>query len=99
MQFVIPASHPALPGHFPGHPVVPGVVVLDQVLTAVESMHGALGALRLAQVKFLRPLLPGETAQIALDALAPDPAQRWRFCVSCGDQVVARGEIACVPAA
>ena len=65
MNFVIDADHPALPGHFPGHPVVPGVVVLDRVLAAIEATHGPLGALRLPQVKFVQPLLPGEAARLA----------------------------------
>ena len=47
MQFVIAADHPSLPGHFPGQPVVPGVVVLERVLEAIESGHGPLAALRL----------------------------------------------------
>ena len=45
MNFVIESDHPALPGHFPGRPVVPGVVVLDRVLAAIESAHGPTGAL------------------------------------------------------
>src|SRR3546814_12508111 len=62
--FVIGDDHPALPGHFPGRPIVPGVVILDRVLDAIEAAHGPLGALRLPQVKFLRPLLPGQDAWV-----------------------------------
>ena len=40
MRFVIGHDHPALPGHFPGQPVVPGVVLLDRVLEAVEREAG-----------------------------------------------------------
>ena len=99
MTFTVPADHPALPGHFPGRPVVPGVVVLDHVLAAIEEAHTAdhapLGPLRLPQVKFVRPLLPGETARIELETLAPtaDGAPRWRFRVLCGDAPVATGEV------
>ena len=55
MEFVIDPSHPGLPGHFPGAPVVPGVVVLEQALAAIEVVRGPLGAVRLPQVKFLQP--------------------------------------------
>ena len=61
-RFTIPHDHPCLPGHFPGRPIVPGVVVLDRVLAAIEAGHGgALGALRMPQVKFAQPLLPAKT--------------------------------------
>lgn len=90
MQFEVPHDHPSLPGHFPGRPVVPGVVVLEHVLAAIEAAHGPLPALRLPQVKFLQPLLPGERAQVALEGAAP----RWRFRVLRDGEPVAAGEVA-----
>ncbi len=88
MQFVIPHDHPSLPGHFPGRPVVPGVVLLDRVSALLEAELGA-GPWRLPQVKFLQPLLPGQTATIALERL--DDA-RYRFRVSREDTLLASGE-------
>ena len=94
-EFEIPADHPCLPGHFPGRPIVPGVVVLDRVLAAIEARHGALGALRMPQVKFLQPLLPGQRARIELEPLsaALDVPPRWRFRVLRDDSVIASGEV------
>jgi 3-hydroxymyristoyl/3-hydroxydecanoyl-(acyl carrier protein) dehydratase len=89
MRFVVPLDHPSLPGHFPGRPVVPGVVVLDRVLDAIEATYGPLGALRLPQVKFMQPLLPGESADIALEGGAP----RWRFQVTRDGAAIATGEV------
>lgn len=91
MKFVVAADHPCLPGHFPGRPLVPGVVLLERAIEALQAQHGALPGLRLPQVKFLRPLSPGETAQVELDALGPS---RWRFRVRRGEDVLATGEIA-----
>lgn len=56
----IPATHPCLPGHFPGAPVVPGVVILDEVLRA-SSASG------LAWAKFHAPLLPDEDFAIHVE--------------------------------
>lgn len=90
MSFVIAPDHPSLPGHFPGRPLVPGVVLLDRVVAALEARHGALGPVRLPQVKFLQPLLPGEEARIELEGAAP----RWRFRVLRADTLLVSGEIA-----
>ncbi|AKC86928.1 polyketide synthase dehydratase domain-containing protein [Pseudoxanthomonas suwonensis] len=92
MRFVIPHDHPCLAGHFPGRPLVPGVVLLERVLEAIEAAHGVQGPLRLPQVKFLRPLLPDREAQVVLDGSAP----RWRFEVLGADGVLARGEVQAV---
>ena len=95
-RFTVPASHPSLPGHFPGRPVVPGVVLLAQVQAAIESAHGPLPAPRLPQVKFMRPLLPGEPTVIELDALEGAAGPRWRFRVlrEADGAVLASGEFA-----
>lgn len=93
--FTVASDHPALPGHFPGRPIVPGVLILDHVLAAIESAYGPLGALRLPQVKFVRPLLPGQTARIALEAVAQADADisRWRFRVESAGVTLASGEV------
>lgn len=41
MQFTIDPDHPSLAGHFPGRPIVPGVVLLERVLEAIELTHGS----------------------------------------------------------
>ena len=89
MQFIIPVDHPSLPGHFPGRPIVPGVVLLDRVIDAIEAGHGPLPPLRLPQVKFLKPLLPGQQALVELQGGTP----RWRFRVLHGEELLASGEI------
>lgn len=91
--FVIDAAHPCLPGHFPGQPLVPGVMILDRVVAAIESSHGPQGALRLPQVKFVQSLLPGEQASIALDATQRDGVSRWRFRVERDGVLLASGEL------
>lgn len=99
--FTIPHDHPCLPGHFPGRPIVPGVVVLDRVLAAIEALYGPPGPLRMPQVKFAQPLLPGEEARIELEAVEAEPRSdvapaRWRFRVLRDERLVASGEVRAV---
>jgi 3-hydroxymyristoyl/3-hydroxydecanoyl-(acyl carrier protein) dehydratase len=94
MEFCIPHDHPSLAGHFPGRPIVPGVLLLEQAVAAIEAAHGALGALRLPQAKFARPLLPGEQAWVEFAPSGDTGARRWRFRVLRDDGVLlASGEI------
>ena len=59
----IPATHPALPGHFPGHPIVPGVLLLDELMAATLQ-HSGQEIIGLQHVKFSSVLVPDERAQV-----------------------------------
>ncbi|HET7561273.1 MAG TPA: hydroxymyristoyl-ACP dehydratase [Rhodanobacteraceae bacterium] len=87
-ELLVDASHPSLSGHFPGNPVVPGVVLLERVAAAMKAWRGAaVGAL---DAKFLNPLRPGEAAAIELR----DGDGRVRFSVTHADgAVLARGTL------
>ncbi|MEP7042370.1 MAG: hydroxymyristoyl-ACP dehydratase [Dokdonella sp.] len=61
----IDAGHPSLPGHFPGRPVVPGVLLLDHVAAALERAGAGCFA-RIGVVKFLAPLLPEQEAELTV---------------------------------
>lgn len=66
----IPTDHPAFAGHFPGTPIVPGVVLLDEVIHAVAADTGfSAKAWQVSSVKFLSPLKPGEAVVIELKQL------------------------------
>lgn len=62
-QLRIPADHPSLAGHFPGSPVVPGVVLLDHVLKAIRD-HRSCRLQSIASVKFLQPVLPEDVVDL-----------------------------------
>jgi 3-hydroxymyristoyl/3-hydroxydecanoyl-(acyl carrier protein) dehydratase len=89
-SFRIKADHPSLPGHFPGRPVVPGVVLLDEVLTLLQAAHPGQAA-ELPQVKFLRPVLPNETVTVQAAASAMG---RVSFLACVQGQDVLRGSVA-----
>jgi acyl-CoA synthetase (AMP-forming)/AMP-acid ligase II len=76
-EFAVPVDHPALAGHFPGRPIVPGVLLLDHVL---EHIGQALGrrVQQLQQAKFMSALQPEERARVTFDA----DGRRVKFAVT-----------------
>jgi len=62
----VDSEHPVFAGHFPGRPIVPGVLLIDWALMAIQDavpealLFGELGA-----VKFLQPVRPSSELLVA----------------------------------
>jgi len=85
------ADHPAYAGHFPGHPILPGVVLVAEALAAIAQSSGrAVDAWTLAGVKFLQPVTPGTALTLVQ---SPGEGGAVRFEVRAGERVVATGHV------
>jgi 3-hydroxyacyl-[acyl-carrier-protein] dehydratase len=88
----IAADHPAYSGHFPGQPVLPGVVLLDATLHALESAGiGMSGRWEVNSVKFQSAVRPGEALTLQHEML---PNGAVRFAIRTADRSVASGVLA-----
>lgn len=84
-------DHPALPGHFPGRPIVPGVLVLEEVIQTLKAQYDPdLVVTELPAVKLSSPLLPGESLNITVETEGPHTAA---FLCRVGSRLVASGSI------
>jgi len=84
-------DHPSLAGHFPGNPVVPGVVILGQVLDAIRADEKTSICLLEAQsVKFHSPLHPNKPLCIALN---PRDGENREFSCRVGATLIASGQL------
>ncbi|MGC3972871.1 MAG: hypothetical protein QM771_00605 [Nitrospira sp.] len=84
-------DHPALAGHFPGNPLVPGVVLLSELLGILEQEAGMeRGPLTLSSVKFMRRLRPEEPFTVRWQFL---PSQDIAFVVTREEDMIATGTV------
>lgn len=103
--FVIAPDHPAFAGHFPGTPIVPGVVLLDAVIHALLPTGRPAAAgdgfdttplCQISAAKFLSPVGPGEILTLLL---TPGASGSTRFDISSGQRKVATGTLVLPPSA
>jgi 3-hydroxyacyl-[acyl-carrier-protein] dehydratase len=95
----VPVQHPAFDGHFPGAPLLPGVVLLDEMLHVVQTASGSgdNGTLdgepgwSIANAKFLHPVRPGDT--LTLEHERPLANGAVRFTIRSAGQLVASGTL------
>lgn len=58
-------DHPTGAGHFPGNPIIPGALLLAEVLRCIEQAEGAqFVSCNVKAAKFLHPARPGDLVEI-----------------------------------
>lgn len=66
----VPPALACFRGHFPGAPILPGVVQLQWATTLVERVLSASAFAGLARVKFKAPVYPGAVLRFELQPMA-----------------------------
>jgi 3-hydroxymyristoyl/3-hydroxydecanoyl-(acyl carrier protein) dehydratase len=87
----IAADHPAFAGHFPGMPIVPGALLLDEALRIIEVDLGIdITQWQLTAAKFLEIVRPGDALTIEHAAIADGAV---RFAVRVADRPALSGTL------
>ncbi|MBS1143841.1 MAG: hypothetical protein H6R14_1247 [Proteobacteria bacterium] len=90
-RWTVPADHPAFAGHFPGNPIVPGVVLLDRAILFAEAMLDRPGLTwQVGNAKFFSPVRPAEMLTFTLTA---KPSGAIAFAVRAAERDVASGSL------
>lgn len=91
IDILIPPDHPVFAGHFPGMPIVPGALLLDETLWAIATATGVpLIECTVASIKFKSPVRPGQPVTLRFDETAESG---FRFELRSNDGIVASGAI------
>lgn len=96
LELGIDATHPCFDGHFPGRPLLPGVVQIDWAIRfAAQHLGDCTPFLGFGPVKFMRLVAPPVTLELRLERDAVEGVLRFEYRV--GEAVCSRGRIAFGP--
>lgn len=88
----IEREHPAYAGHFPGRPILPGVVLLDRAQRALEEACGS-SITGVAMAKFLSPVQPCDPLELDYEPAG----SALRFEIRSGARRIASGRFSTGP--
>lgn len=90
-HWTVPPDHPAFAGHFPGRPILPGMILLDMALQSITAATGmAPDRCEISSVKFLSPAAPGDELTIQHHLTSSGAI---RFDIMAGMRKIATGSI------
>jgi beta-hydroxyacyl-ACP dehydratase FabZ len=102
----VTANEPYFQGHFPGMPVMPGVLQIEALaqtgaILALRELEDAGNRIPLFSgidgARFRRPVVPGDTLRLEVTAIRPGRRiQKMRGVATVDGQVAAETEILCV---
>ncbi len=95
----VSANEPYFAGHFPGAPVLPGVVLCEALVElGARVADDDLRLVGVEKARFRRPVLPGDTLRLEVTCLARGPRWRLRGVATAGDDaLVAEVDFAAAP--
>ena len=100
-------NEPFFPGHFPGHPVMPGVLILEALAQAglilgmrtVDARSGTIVYFAgIDKARFKRRVIPGDQLILKL-RIGSAKKRLWRFDAEAwvGDELACRAEMMAIP--
>ena len=94
-SFEISHNHSCLAGHFPNNPIVPGVVILDEISSVIMQVHSKYRIHSFLNVKFLQPLKPGQSVSVKLEekVRVDNNYSKLKFRCTFNGAIIAQGEI------
>jgi 3-hydroxymyristoyl/3-hydroxydecanoyl-(acyl carrier protein) dehydratase len=85
LDLAVPASHPALPGHFAGRPIVPAAWILTLVDAACREAFPGFVPMAIPHARFRAPL--GPDAPLRVELVRRDDGGVEFRCTSAGARI------------